>query len=69
MTIAMDELDVAFLAATGAPLWQPLGTGAPSDGETQRSTATADDGWTAIVWQFEMDRVWDDLVATLDGER
>jgi hypothetical protein len=64
MTIAMDELDVAFLASTGAPNWQPLG----SDDMTHHSapspaSVTADDGWTEIARQIELDRIWAELAA------
>jgi hypothetical protein len=66
MTIAMDELDVAFLPATGAPLWQPLGGEASS--QTGDATA-ADDGWTEILLQIELDRAWNEVAGMLAAGR
>lgn len=66
MTIAMDDIDVAFLAATGAPPWQPLGDEATTD---WAQTATADDGWTEILLQLELDRAWDEISALLATSR
>ena len=64
MILAMDELEVAFLAATGAPLWQPLGSNdIASDAASSLACATADDGWTEIALQIELDRVWAELTA------
>ena len=61
MTIAMDELDVAFLPATGAPLWHPL----EIDRSTGAGSTTADDVWTELALQIELDRSWEEIVSLL----
>jgi hypothetical protein len=69
MTLAMDEVEVAFLATTGAPLWQPLGNDPPTAvARLPRKGRRygADDHWTEIVLQFELDRAWNEVVALLE---
>jgi hypothetical protein len=61
MTLAMDELEVAFLTPAGAPLWQPLERDDVA-GDAAACVA-ADDGWTEIAHQLELDRVWAELAA------
>ncbi|HEY7030203.1 MAG TPA: hypothetical protein VH482_02700 [Thermomicrobiales bacterium] len=65
MTIAMDELDVAFLAPAGAPIWQPIG-GDEATGQAASSTADADDGWAEIARQIELDRIWAAVAALFE---
>ena len=69
MTMALVELDVAFLASTGAPMWQPLGSHdfAMQNGTSRLGAANAD--WSEVARQIEQDLRWGEVVALLEGER
>ncbi len=72
MAIAIDELDLAFLVPTDAPLWQPLKSDEPPrlDGRSLLTMATSgapsDSGWNAVARELEQDLVWAEVVALLE---
>jgi hypothetical protein len=66
MAIAMDELDLAFLAPTDRPLWQPLGGEHVFQLESGSRLTGADSGWSAIAQELEQDLVWAEVVAMLE---
>jgi hypothetical protein len=66
MAIAMDELDVAFLAPTDAPLWQPLGYDELPRLDDGRQPTAADSGWSEVALELEQDLVWAEVVALLE---
>jgi len=66
MAIAMDELDLAFLAPTDGPLWQPLGSDDVFRLDGGPRMTPADSGWTEIAQELEQDLVWAEVVALLE---
>jgi hypothetical protein len=64
MTLGMEELDIAFLDGTGEPLWQPLG----ENTVIVREERAADEAWTELVLQLELDGGWDEIAGLLTSE-
>lgn len=66
MALAMDELDLAFLAPTDGPLWQPLGSEDILLLDGGKRMTPSDSGWSAIAHELEQDLVWAEVVALLE---
>ena len=69
MTIAMDELDLAFLTPTDAPIWEPLGSDGIVGWDGELQFPLADAGWNAVATELEKDLVWAEVVALLEADR
>ena len=70
--MAMDELDMAFLMPTDAPLWQPLANDEAFrfvGGSHVGSVTPGDSGWSEVAVELERDLVWAEVVAMLEDER
>jgi hypothetical protein len=66
MAIAVNELDLAFLAPMDAPGWQALGTDVVARTWSEAQPATADADWNEVARELERDLVWAEVVALLE---
>jgi len=66
MAIAVNELDLAFLAPIDALGWQALGTDAAARVGGEARPTTADAGWNEVARELERDLVWAEVVALLE---